>query len=56
MLMGCASGLSQVLLLPCVLNKHDFAGLDTSTEDQLFAVRRPVETNHDYPMEMCNLV
>src|SRR5207249_4864825 len=47
---------SQVLLLPCVLDKYNVTRLDTSTEDQLFGVRGPVETEHVNPLEMGNLV
>ena len=44
------------LLWPYILDQDDVTGLDTSTEDQLLAVRRPVETDDDQPMKMCNLL
>lgn len=44
------------LLLSCVLDKHDITVLATSTKDQLFAIRRPVETDQRDSVEMCNLI
>jgi hypothetical protein len=44
------------LLRSCVLDQDDFTALDTSTVDQLLAVRRPIETDHDQPLKMCNLL
>ena len=51
---GAATSLS--LLLSCVLDKHDITVLATSTEDQLFAIRRPVETDQRDSVKMCNLI
>ncbi len=50
----CISG--QRLLLTCVLDQNDFTGLDTSTEDQLFAVRRPLEADDDHAVKMRKLM
>jgi hypothetical protein len=44
------------LLLSCVLDKHDITVLATSTEGQLFAVRRPHETDQSNSVEMRYLI
>jgi len=52
-----SSGLIWIdLLLSCVLDKHDITVLAASTEDQLFAIRRPVETDQGDSVEMCDLI
>ena len=52
-----SSGLIWIdLLLSCVLDKHDITVLAASAEDQLFAIRRPVETDQSDSVEMCNLI
>ena len=52
-----SSGLIWInLLLSCVLDEQDITVLAASTEDQLFAIRRPVETHQGDSVEMCDLI